>query len=36
MASGEVCTFGWGEHGLLGHGDEERKLLPTVVVGLRL
>ena len=34
MASGEVCTFGRGEYGRLGHGDEEGSLIPKVVAGL--
>ena len=36
MASGEVCTFGAGEHGRLGHGDDGRLHSPKVVEGLNL
>ena len=36
MASGEVCTFGRGERGRLGHGDTEDSLIPKVLVELRL
>ncbi|KAB8087787.1 hypothetical protein EE612_012206 [Oryza sativa] len=31
---GRVCTWGWGHTGCLGHGDEEYRVLPTVVQGL--
>ena len=34
MASGEVCTFGHGDWGRLGHGDTEGSLIPKVVAGL--
>ena len=33
-AEGEVLTFGRGEHGQLGHGDQEVQLLPKVVEAL--
>ncbi|XP_029122181.1 ultraviolet-B receptor UVR8-like [Elaeis guineensis] len=31
---GRVCTWGWGSHGCLGHGNEDYQTLPTVVKGL--
>jgi alpha-tubulin suppressor-like RCC1 family protein len=33
--SGEVYTWGWNEHGRLGLGDTDDRLLPTMVPGLR-
>ena len=36
MASGEVCTFGAGEHGQLGHGDDENSLVPRLLEDLRV
>ena len=36
MASGEVCTFGSGVNGRLGHGTEEDSLIPMVVAELHL
>ena len=32
--AGEIFTWGAGEHGQLGHGDEESRIAPTVVVEL--
>ena len=32
---GEVLSFGWGRDGRLGHGDEERQLVPKVIADLR-
>ena len=29
-----MVTFGCSNHGTLGHGDEENKLVPTTVAGL--
>ena len=34
MTSGEVCTFGEGEYGRLGHGDRESNNRPRVVPGI--
>lgn len=34
-ASGELFTFGYGEHGRLGHGDERRREAPTIVEALK-
>ena len=31
---GELVSFGCGDSGLLGHGDEETQLVPKVVEGL--
>ncbi|CAM8956549.1 unnamed protein product [Rhodiola kirilowii] len=33
-ADGRVCTWGWGNHGCLGHGDEEYQSSPKVVSAL--
>ena len=30
-ADGAVCSWGWGAYGQLGHGDEQRQLLPKKV-----
>ncbi|KAL3020747.1 hypothetical protein AAZX31_05G160900 [Glycine max] len=32
---GRVCTWGWGRHGCLGHGNEECALVPKVVEELK-
>lgn len=33
-ADGRVCTWGWGNYGCLGHGDEECQYSPKVVSAL--
>ena len=35
-ADGRLWTFGLGNNGRLGHGDMEEKLVPTLVLALRV
>ena len=35
-ADGRLWTFGWRDNGQLGHGDTEHKLVPTLVLVLRV
>ena len=33
--SGRVLSWGWGKHGVLGHGDDSERRVPTPITGLR-